>query len=108
MNTLNSKTYESNRFIYQFNDKLNLKNPSKNMALANSLCSYTRCVTHINDEHVETAEKFDIIMPMYNLIEYSDNYIDSSGSLHQFKRDESPMKNDGNTLNVALKQFIIF
>ena len=38
---------------------------------------FTRCVTHINDEHVETAENFDIIMPMYNLIEYSDNYADS-------------------------------
>ena len=35
---------------------------------------FTRCVTHINDEHVETAEKLDIIMPMYNLIECSDNY----------------------------------
>ena len=30
-------------------------------------------------------------MPMYNLIEYSDNYSDSSGSLYQFKRDDSPM-----------------
>ena len=28
---------------------------------------FTRCVTHINDEHVETAENLDIIMPMYNL-----------------------------------------
>ena len=35
MNTLYSKTNESNRFIYQFNDKLNLKNSKKNMALAN-------------------------------------------------------------------------
>ena len=41
-------------------------------------------------------------MPMYNLIEYSDNYSDSSGSLYQFKRDESPMNNDGNPLYVAL------
>ena len=41
-------------------------------------------------------------MAMYNLIEYSDNYSDSSGSLYQFKRDESPMNNDGNPLNVAL------
>ena len=41
-------------------------------------------------------------MPMYNLIEYSDNYNDSSGSLWQFKRDESPMNNAGNPLNVAL------
>ena len=40
-------------------------------------------------------------MPMYNLIEYSDNCSDSSGSLYQFKRDESPMNNDGNLLNIA-------
>ena len=63
---------------------------------------FTRCVTHINDEHVETAENLDIIMPMYNLIEYSDNYEDSSGSLYQFKRDESPMNDVENPLNVAL------
>ena len=62
----------------------------------------------INDEHVETAENLDVIMPMYNLIEYSDNYNDSSRSLYQFKRDESPMNNDGNPLNATLKQFIIF
>ena len=41
-------------------------------------------------------------MPMYNLIEYSDNYSDSSGSLYQFKKDESAMNNAGNPLNVAL------
>ena len=41
-------------------------------------------------------------MPMYNLIEYSDNYADSSGSLYQFKRDESPTNDDGNPNNVAL------
>ena len=35
MNTLNSKTNESNKFMYQVTDKLNLKNPNKNMALAN-------------------------------------------------------------------------
>ena len=63
---------------------------------------FTRCVTHINDEHIETAENLDIIMPMYNLIKYSDNYIDSSGSLYHFKRDESPMNDVKNHLNVAL------
>ena len=63
---------------------------------------FTRCATHINDEHIETAENLDIIMPNYNLIEHSDNFSDSSGSLWQFKRDESAMNNDGNPLNVAL------
>ena len=41
MNTLNSKTNESNKFIYQFSDKLNPKNPNKNMALANLSIYYT-------------------------------------------------------------------
>ena len=71
-----------------------------NVAFKNCAPS-TRCVTHINDEHVETAENLDIIMPMYNFLEYSDNYADSSGSLYQFKRYESPI-NDNNPLNVAL------
>ena len=41
-------------------------------------------------------------MPMYNLVEYSDNYADPSGSLYQFKRDESPMNDARNLLNLAL------
>ena len=41
-------------------------------------------------------------MPMYNFIEYSDSYADSSGSLYQFKRDESPMNDPRNPKNVAL------
>ena len=60
---------------------------STNVAFKNC-APFTRCVTHTNGEHVETAENLDIIMPMYNLIEYYDNY-DSSGSLYQFKRDVS-------------------
>ena len=48
----------------------------------------TKCVTHINNEHVETAEDLGTIMPMYNLLEYSVNYADSSGSLWQFKKNE--------------------
>ena len=62
---------------------------------------FTRYATHINDEHVETAGNLNIIMPMYNLIEYSDNYNDSSGSLYKRdKRDESQM-NGINSLNVV-------
>ena len=72
-----------------------------NVALKNC-APFTRFVTHINDEHVETAKNLYIIMSMFNLIEYSDNYADSSGSLYQFKRDESPMNDAENPLNVAL------
>ena len=37
---------------------------------------------------IDEVEHINIAMPMYNLIEYSDNYSDTSGSLWQFKRDE--------------------
>ena len=40
-------------------------------------------------------------MPMYNLIEYRDNYSGTSGRLWQFKRDESPTNNNKNLINVA-------
>ena len=44
--------------------------------------SFPRCVIMMSDEHVETAENLNIIMSMYNLIEYCDNYADSSRSLY--------------------------
>ena len=46
------------------------------------------CRTEINEPFVDKTEHINIEMPMYNLIEYSDNYSDTSGSLWQFKRDE--------------------
>ena len=69
---------------------------------------FTRCVTHVNDEHADTSEILDIIMPMYNLLEYSDNYADSSGNLYQFKKNESPLNNAGNLNNVALENSASF
>ena len=57
---------------------------------------FTKCNLEINDEHVDTAENLDIVMPMYNLIEYSDNYQDSSATLYQYKRDEPPDDIDNN------------
>ena len=41
MNTANSKTKHSNKFVYNLTDKLNLKNPNKNIALANLSIYYT-------------------------------------------------------------------
>ena len=59
------------------------------LALKNC-ASFTKCNLEINDEHVNTAENLDIVIPIYNLIEYSDNYQDSSATLYQYKRDEPP------------------
>ena len=46
---------------------------------------FTTCTTKINDIFVDEANHVYIAMPMYNLIEYNDNYSDTSGSLWQFK-----------------------
>ena len=51
---------------------------------------FTKCNLEINDEHVDKAENLDIVMPMYNLIEYSDNYQDLSATLYQYKRVKPP------------------
>ena len=55
------------------------------------------CRTEINHAFVDYADFINITMPMYNLIEYSDNYSDTSGSLWQFKRDD--ISNNGNVTN---------
>ena len=62
MNTLNSKTNESNKFMYQFTDKLNLKNPNKNMALANLsiYCTWKNIKSEYNNN------KFKISAPTWN------------------------------------------
>ena len=62
-----------------------------NTRLALKNCApFIKCNLEINDEHVDTAENLDMAMPMYNLIEYSDNYQDSSATLYQYIRDEPP------------------
>ena len=48
---------------------------------------------------IDEANHIYIAMPMYNLIEYSDNYSDTSGSLWQFKRDEVPANNADLSVN---------
>ena len=62
MNNLNSKTNESNKFIYQFTDKRNLKSSNKNMALANSSIYFT----WKNIKSVYNNNKFKISAPTWN------------------------------------------
>ena len=52
---------------------------------------------------VDKTDHIYIAMPKYNLIEYSDNYSDTSGSLWQFKRDEVPANNAGLTIDNSFK-----
>ena len=69
------------------------------------------CRTEINDTFVDYADFINIAMPMYNLIEYSDNYSDTSGSLWQFKRDEiinnADVTNDDNAPSFKYKANLI-
>ena len=62
MNTLNSEKNESNKFMFQFTDKLNLKNPNKNIALANLSIYYTW--KNIKSEC--NNNKFKISAPIWN------------------------------------------
>ena len=49
---------------------------------------FTDCVREINNTQMDNAKYIDIIMPMYNLIQYSNNYSKTSGSSWKYYRDE--------------------
>ena len=105
MNTLNSKTSESNKFIYPFTDKLNLKNPNKNMALANLSIYYTW--KNIKSEY--NNNKFKICPPTWN-----DKFIlpDRSYNIEQIqdyfeyviKRDETVTDTDNPAVQIYLNK----
>ena len=54
-------------------------NTNKNVILKNS-APFTDCIAKINNTQVDNAKDIDIVMPMYNLIEHTDNYSKTSGS----------------------------
>ena len=60
---------------------------------------FTDCISKINNTQVDNAKDIDIVMPMYNLIEYSDNYSKTSGSLWQYCKEIPAVNNDGNIVD---------
>ena len=62
---------------------------------------FVSCITKINGELIEDAEDLDIVMPMYNSLEYSKNYRKTIGSLYNYYRDElsDNANNNDNTVN---------
>ena len=48
---------------------------------------FINCISENNNTKTDNAKDIDIVMPMYNLIEYSDHYAKTSGSLWQYFRD---------------------
>ena len=49
---------------------------------------FTKCISRINNTDIDNAHYIDIVMPVNNLIEYSDNYSKTSGSLWQYYKDD--------------------
>ena len=49
---------------------------------------FTKCINRINNIEIDNAKDIDIVMPMYNLIEYSDNYSKTFGSLWKYYKDD--------------------
>ena len=60
---------------------------------------FTDCISKINNTQVDNAKDIDIVMPMYNLIEYSANYYKTSGSLRQYCKDIPTINNDGDIVD---------
>ena len=93
-------------------------NPQRKQPLAaatqvifKNVAPFKDCRTEINDTFVEYADFIYITMPIYNWIEYSDNYSDTSESLWDFKRDEivnnANVTNDNNAPSFKYKASII-
>ena len=63
---------------------------------------FTDCIIQINNTQVDSAKYIDIVMPMYNLIEYSDNYSKTSWSLWQYCKKISAVYDDGNINSILM------
>ena len=68
-------------------------NTNKKVILKNC-APFTNCISEINNTQVDNAKDIDIVMPMYNLIEYSDNYAKTTGTLWQYCKDIPAQKNN--------------
>ena len=63
---------------------------------------FTKCISRIHNKDIDNVQDIDIVMPMYNLIEYSDNYSKTSGSLWQYYKDD-PNDNLANSESFKFK-----
>ena len=61
---------------------------------------FTDCISKINNIKENNGKDIDIVMAMYNLIEYSNNYSKASGSLWQYCKDIPAVNNDGNIVDI--------
>ena len=75
-------------------------NTNKNMKLEK--CSpFTDCMSEINNTQVDNVNNIDLIMSMYNLIQYSDNCSKTSGSLWKYYRDKPSLNHNDNIVDFS-------
>ena len=79
-------------------------NYNKKLALQNN-APFTSCISKINNTLIDNAEDLDIVMPIYNLLEYSKNYRKTTGSLWNYYRDEpnSGVGGENNNVNYSVR-----
>ena len=76
------------------NDAANRQADERDKGVVFKNCApFINCISEINNTQIDNAKDIDTVMPMYNLIEYSDNYAKTTGSLWQYFRDE-PVDDD--------------
>ena len=86
-------------------DPNNNANFDRRLTLKNK-APFISCISKINGELVENAEDLDIVIPMYNLLQYSKNYEKTSGSLFNYYRDEPKDHDEGdgdNAINISIR-----
>ena len=90
---------------------ITVTNPNNNVNFDRRLtlknnAPFISCISKISGELVENAEDLDIVMPMYNLLEYSKNYEKTSGSVFNYYRDEpneAEIANDNGAINISIR-----
>ena len=74
-------------------------NNTNKKVIVKNCAPFTSCITEINNTQVDNAEDIDMLMPLYNLIESSNAYSKTSGSLWKYYRDEPVLDNNGNIID---------
>ena len=64
-----------------------------------SCAPFTNCISKLSNTPMDNDEYIDIVMPMYNLMGYSDNYLETSGSLWHYCMEIPLVNNNGNTVD---------
>ena len=85
------------------NNANNIRNKRNRPLILKNNAPFVSCITRINDELIEDADDLDVVMPIYNLSEYSKNYRKTIGSLYNYYRDElSDDADDNNFDNIKI------